>query len=95
MDDLVGAPGASAQRRNGRRPDHQIVENDAEAEDVGAAVDQVSLAAGLFRTHEGRSSNQVMRARAEIFVLEGQPEVSQKRDVRQNPSKIFAGLMSR
>ncbi len=57
----------------------QFVENDRQAEDVGSAVDQMTLAAGLLGTHVVGGAHDV-RALADVFFLESQPEVGQTGD---------------
>ena len=55
-----------------------FVEDDAEAEDVGAAVHPVALAAGLLRTHVRRRAGEA-DAFAEILFLQRQPEIGEVR----------------
>jgi len=52
----------------------QLVEDDAQAEHVGAAVHAVALAAGLLGAHVGRRAG-VARAVAHVLLAQGQPEV--------------------
>ena len=52
----------------------QLVEHDAQAEDVGSTIDPVTFAPGLLGTHVGRRAGQPATL-AEVFVLEGEPEV--------------------
>ncbi len=52
----------------------QLVEHDAQAEDVRSAIDPVAFAPGLLGTHVSRSARQPAPL-AEVFILEGQPEV--------------------
>ncbi len=54
----------------------QLVQNDAQAEHVRTAVDEMPLAAGLFRAHVGRRADEfIVRAFAEVLVLERDAEV--------------------
>ena len=55
-------------------PGQQLVENDAETEDVGSPVNPVTFAPGLLGAHVGRACRR-SRPLAEIFVREGEPEV--------------------
>src|SRR5438477_11925925 len=57
------------------------VQHNAETEDVGPAIDAVSLAVGLFGTHERWRSGHA-RTLAEIFLLERQPKIRQVRLAR-------------
>ena len=52
----------------------QLVEDDAQAVDVGAGIDAVPLAAGLFRAHVGRRAGQ-LGAGAEVHIAQRQAEV--------------------
>ena len=52
----------------------QLVEHDAQAEDVGSPVDPVAFAPGLLGTHVGRRAGQPAPL-AKVFILEGEPEV--------------------
>ena len=52
----------------------QLVEHDAQAEDIGTPVDPVALAPGLLGAHVGRRAGEPGPL-AEVFILEGQPEV--------------------
>ena len=56
----------------------QLVEHDAQTEDVAAAIDPMSLATGLFGTHVGRRPG-VLRSFADVLFPECQPEIN---DVR-------------
>ena len=71
MEDL---PRASAEGQHARQ---QLVENDAEAVDVAAAVDLVGLAPGLLGTHVGRRPQKlaVHRQGALAGIPGGQAEV--------------------
>ena len=61
-------------RTEGPTPGEQLVEDDAQAEDVGAAIDPMPLAPGLLGAHVGRRPG-VARAGAEVRLTEGQAEV--------------------
>ena len=63
-------------------PGQQLVEDHAEAEDVGAAVDPVPLAPGLLGAHVGGRPGKPGPL-AEVLVLEGQPEVGDVRLARR------------
>ena len=52
----------------------QLVENDAQAEDVGSPIDPVTFAPGLLGAHVGGCASQPATL-AEVFVFEGEPEV--------------------
>ena len=52
----------------------QLVEHDAQAEDIGTPIDPVAFAPGLLGTHVGRRAGQPA-ALAEVLILEGEPEV--------------------
>ena len=52
----------------------QLVEHDAQAEDVGSPINPVTFAPGLLGTHVGRRARQPAPL-AEVFILEGEPEV--------------------
>ena len=52
----------------------QLVEHDAQAEDVGSPIDPVTFAPGLLGAHVGRRAGQPAPL-AEVFILEGEPEV--------------------
>ena len=54
----------------------QLVEDDPQAEDVGATIDPVSLAPDLLGAHVGRRAGQAF-APAEILFLQRQAEVGQ------------------
>ncbi len=56
----------------------QLVEHDAQAEDVATAVDPVPFAAGLFGRHVGGRAR-IIRSLADIFFSQGQSEID---DVR-------------
>ena len=56
----------------------KLVEDDAEAEDVGSAVDAVPLAVGLLGAHVRRSAGESV-ALAEVGVLEREAEVGENR----------------
>ena len=56
----------------------QFVEDDAEAKDVGPAVDPVSFALGLLRAHVGGGAGEAASL-AEIDVLQSETEVGQDR----------------
>ena len=56
----------------------QLVEHDAQAEDVGAAIDPVPFAPGLLGTHVGGRAGEPAPL-AEVLVPEGQPEVGHAR----------------
>ena len=63
---------------NGRRPVRKLVEDHAQAEDVGSPIDSMPLAASLLGTHVRRSSSNPATL-AEILVLECQTEVGNER----------------
>ena len=52
----------------------QLVEHDAQAEDIRSPINPVAFAPGLLGTHVGRCAGQPA-ALAEVFILEGEPEV--------------------
>ena len=52
----------------------QLVEHDAQAEDVGSPINPVTFAPGLLGTHVGGRAGQPP-ALAEVLILEGEPEV--------------------
>ncbi len=56
----------------------QFIEHHTQAENIGAAIDEVPLAAGLFRAHVGGRAGP-MSVFAELFVFQGQAEIG---DVR-------------
>ena len=60
--------------RNGLLSGQQLVEHDAQAEDVGSPIDPVTFAPGLLGTHVGRCARQPATL-AEVLILEGEPEV--------------------
>ena len=60
--------------RNGLSPGQQLVEDDAQAEDVRTPIDPVTLAPGLLGAHVGGCSSQPATL-AEVLVPEGKPEV--------------------
>ena len=75
---------------NGRRPDQQFVEDDAQAEDVAAAIDPMPFATGLFRTHVGGRPG-VARPLAHVLLSQGQPEIGHERLaalVEQNVARL-------
>ncbi len=55
---------------------HQLVQDDPQAEDIGASIDPVSLAPYLLRTHVGRRAGQALDP-PEIFLPQRQAEVGQ------------------
>ena len=59
----------------------QLVEDDAQAEDVRAAIDPVPLAPGLLGAHVGRRPGEP-GSLAEVLVLQRQPEVGHERLAR-------------
>ena len=59
-------------------PGQQLVEDDAEAEDVGAAIDAVPFAAGLLGTHVGGRAG-VARPVAHVLLAQGQAEIGDER----------------
>ena len=52
----------------------QLVEHDAQAEDIRTTIDPVAFTPGLFGAHIGRRAGQPATL-AEVFILEGEPEV--------------------
>ena len=54
----------------------EFVKDDAEAEDVGSAVDEVTFASGLFRAHVGGRPGEP-RASAEVPVAQRHPEIGE------------------
>ena len=71
---ICSSTSCSESPRNGLRPVKQLVEDDAQAEDVGPAIDPVPLAAGLLGAHVGGRAGEPGPL-AEVLVLERQPEV--------------------
>ena len=66
--------------RNGTRPGEQLVEHHAQAVDVGAAVDAVGRARGLFRRHVPRGAgDESLFAAACLVLAQGEAEVHQHR----------------
>jgi hypothetical protein len=68
-------PGVGPERRP---PGEQLVEDDAEAVDVGTAVHAVALAAGLLRAHVGWRAG-IAGALAHVLFPQGQAEVGHVR----------------
>ena len=60
--------------RNGLLSGQQLVEDDAQAEDVRSPIDPVTFAPGLLGTHVGRCASQPATL-AEVLILEGEPEI--------------------
>src|SRR5271163_5030846 len=58
--------------------DQQLVEDDAQAEDVAAAIDTVSLATSLLWTHVSRRPS-ILGAVADVLFFERQAEIDHKR----------------
>ena len=52
----------------------QLVEHDAQAEDIRTTIDPVAFTPGLLGAHVGRCARQPA-ALAEVFILQGEPEV--------------------
>ena len=59
-------------------PGQQLVEDDAQAEDVGSPIDPVTFAPGLLGTHVGGCSSHPATL-AEVLVLERKTEVGDDR----------------
>ena len=74
-----------------RPPSHQqFVEDDAQAEDVAAAIDPMPFAAGLLRTHVGGRPG-IAWPLAHILLPQGQPEIGHERLaalVEQNVARL-------
>ena len=73
-------PAGLSRESRGKRPasGEQLVEDDAKAENVSAAIDAVPLAAGLLRTHVGRRPG-VAGAVDHVLVPQRQSEVGDER----------------
>ena len=71
----------------------QLVEDDAQAEDVRAAIDPVPFAPGLLGAHVGRRPG-LPGSLAVVFVPQRQPEVDDAR-LALRSIRMLAGLMSR
>ena len=57
------------------RAREQLVEHDAQTENVAAAIDPMPFASGLFGTHVGGGAGEFVVALAKVFVSQSEPEI--------------------
>ena len=75
---ICSSSSACESARNGCRPDQQLVEDHAQAEDVAAAIDPMPFATGLLGTHVGGRPG-VAWPLADVLLPQGQPEIGHER----------------
>ena len=75
-------------------PGQQLVEDDAQAEDVGSPIDPVTLARGLLRAHVGRASRRYPAPLPKSSSLRASPKSATK-GLPEASIRMLAGLMSR
>ena len=79
---------------NGRCAGQHAVENDAQAPDVGAAVEPVALAANLFGRHVRRRAGDLAAPGPPVVIVQRQAEVGDVRPLRAS-IRILSGFRSR